>query len=198
MKEHMKPAIKVFSNPYLERLTHTPVSWVITIFILLFGFTLYRSLHLGAAALISLFICGFLLWTLTEYSIHRFIFHHPLFPKVFPRFYAIIHGIHHDTPLDRNRLLVPLYVSLPLGSLVYVMFHALIPVYADALFSGFILGYMSYDLTHYSIHHFQPKTRLGKALRAYHFKHHFKDNRRNFGVSSPLWDLLLGSNLRMS
>lgn len=195
-RECMKPAIKVFSNPLLERFTNTPLSWVVAVFSLVFAYTLYNGLKLPFSTFVPLFILGLLLWTLTEYVIHRFVFHSHVFQTRWPRFYMIIHGIHHDTPLDKNRLLVPLYVSLPLGSLFYFIFLTIFPTYADALFSGFILGYLTYDITHYRIHHFQPVTWVGKQLRAYHFKHHFKDHSKNFGVSSPLWDVVLTSKIK--
>ena len=52
-----------------------------------------------------------------------------------------------------------------------------------------------YDLTHYYIHHAKPKTRVGKALRAHHNKHHhnraYKDLK--FGVSTTVWDHVFGT-----
>jgi len=58
-------------------------------------------------------------------------------------------------------------------------------------FSGFILGYLAYDYTHYHVHHHVPKTQFGKKLREHHMRHHFQDHRYGFGVSSPLWDAVM-------
>ena len=41
---------------------------------------------------------------------------------------------------------------------------------------------------HYYLHHFVPKSDLGKRLREQHMRHHFQDHRFGYGVSSPLWD----------
>ena len=61
---------------------------------------------------------------------------------------------------------------------------------AFPLFAGFIVGYLVYDYTHYYVHHFVPKSDLGKRLREQHMRHHFQDHRYGYGVSSPLWDVV--------
>ena len=43
---------------------------------------------------------------------------------------------------------------------------------------------------HYYLHHFVPKSDLGKRLREQHMRHHFQDHRFGYGVSSPLWDVV--------
>ncbi len=59
--------------------------------------------------------------------------------------------------------------------------------------AGFVLGYMTYDLTHYYIHHFNPKTKLGLRLKKHHMLHHFKDPDSRFGVSNTVWDAVFGT-----
>ena len=39
--------------------------------------------------------------------------------------------------------------------------------------SGFLTGYLIYDMTHYHVHHHKPKGKLGKLLRELHMRHHF-------------------------
>jgi sterol desaturase/sphingolipid hydroxylase (fatty acid hydroxylase superfamily) len=63
----------------------------------------------------------------------------------------------------------------------------------DAYFAGIALGYVWYDLGHYAWHHLQPRTAIGRYLRAYHLRHHFKTPDRGFGVSTPLWDYVFGT-----
>ena len=41
---------------------------------------------------------------------------------------------------------------------------------------------------HYHIHHHRSDNRLSLALRRYHYRHHFQQSDRGFGVTSPLWD----------
>ncbi len=143
----------------------------------------------GAGELVLLAIAGLLLWTLTEYWLHRKLFHwdpdHPLGHRL----HFIIHGVHHDHPNDRMRLVMPPAASIPLAALFFGLFWLVfgLPT-AYPLFAGFLLGYLGYDYTHYYLHHFVPKSKLGKRLRAQHMRHHFQDHRYGFGVSTPLWD----------
>ncbi len=59
--------------------------------------------------------------------------------------------------------------------------------------TGLKAGYVAYDWTHYYTHHAKPKTALGKFLRRYHMRHHFENENRFYGISSPLWDLVFGT-----
>jgi sterol desaturase/sphingolipid hydroxylase (fatty acid hydroxylase superfamily) len=57
-------------------------------------------------------------------------------------------------------------------------------------FVGFAAGYVAYDMTHYYLHHFHPRSAYIKRLKRHHMDHHFKDHSRLFGVSSRLWDFV--------
>jgi len=61
-------------------------------------------------------------------------------------------------------------------------------------FAGFVLGYLFYDMLHYALHHVDLKGKMWIALKTHHLKHHFKDPDKGFGVSSPMWDIIVGSN----
>ncbi len=63
----------------------------------------------------------------------------------------------------------------------------------DAFFASFMIGYLCYDYIHYATHHFPMTSKAGRFLKVYHLKHHHQHVPGRFGVSSPLWDLLLGS-----
>ena len=70
----------------------------------------------GAGQLVLLVAGGLALWTLTEYWLHRLLFHwEPSFPGG-ERLHFIIHGVHHEHPNDRMRLVMPPALSIPLGS----------------------------------------------------------------------------------
>src|SRR5262245_12920070 len=51
---------------------------------------------LGALEVILLFLGGLALWTLTEYWLHRLLFHWEPSFKYGDRLHFIIHGVHHD------------------------------------------------------------------------------------------------------
>lgn len=144
---------------------------------------------LGALEIVLLVAAGFALWTLSEYWLHRKIFHWDPDHPIGHRLHFIIHGVHHDHPNDRMRLVMPPGASIPLAALFFGLFWLIfgLPT-ALPLFAGFLIGYLMYDYTHYYLHHVVPRSKLGKRLREQHMRHHFQDHRYGFGVSSPLWD----------
>jgi dihydroceramide fatty acyl 2-hydroxylase len=146
---------------------------------------------LAAWELPMLALGGLAIWTLTEYWLHRLLFHwQPKF-RGGDKLHFIIHGVHHDHPNDRLRLVMPPAVSIPLAALFFWAFTTIFGTPAAyPLFAGFIGGYLFYDYTHYYVHHFVPKSELGKRLREQHMRHHFQDHRYGFGVSSPIWDVV--------
>ncbi|MGB7588925.1 MAG: sterol desaturase family protein [Solirubrobacterales bacterium] len=130
-------------------------------------------------------------WTLTEYWLHRLVFHWEPDNSAGRRMHFIIHGIHHDHPNDKLRLVMPPAVSIPLAALFLLAFVLLFGTPAGyPIFAGFMAGYLVYDYTHYYVHHFVPRSELGRRLREQHMRHHFQDHRYGFGVSSPLWDMI--------
>lgn len=145
----------------------------------------------SALALVGLTVAGVGIWTLTEYWLHRLVFHWEPDNAFGRRMHFIIHGVHHDHPNDKLRLVMPPAVSIPLAALFFIAFSSVFgsPA-AFPLFAGFIAGYLVYDYTHYYVHHYVPKTDFGKQLREQHMRHHFQDHRFGYGVSSPLWDVV--------
>jgi dihydroceramide fatty acyl 2-hydroxylase len=153
--------------------------------------------QLTTAETVALVATGWLFWTLMEYWIHRIVFHFE--PESGPgaRFHWIIHGVHHDHPNDPLRLVMPPSVSVPLAAGFYGLFVLVLGTNPGNVFAaGFLLGYLVYDMTHYYLHHFTPKTRFGKMMRQLHMRHHFQDDTRGFGISAPFWDYIFGTPLR--
>jgi len=142
----------------------------------------------------GLALAGYLLWTLTEYWLHRVVFHHEPTHPVAVRLHWMMHGVHHDHPNDPLRLVMPPSVSVPLGLAFAALFWLAVgPIAAPALMAGFTAGYLIYDMLHYHVHHHRPRTALGRRLRELHMRHHFQDEDRGFGVSFPWWDRVFGT-----
>jgi sterol desaturase/sphingolipid hydroxylase (fatty acid hydroxylase superfamily) len=142
---------------------------------------------------------GYLFWTLTEYWMHRIVFHFEPEDGIGARLHWIIHGVHHDHPNDPMRLVMPPSVSVPLALLFYGLFVVVLGgAIAPAFGAGFLAGYLIYDMTHYHVHHHTPRTRAGRRLRELHMRHHFQDDTRGFGVSAPWWDLVFRTAPRRS
>ena len=137
---------------------------------------------------------GYVFWTLTEYWMHRVVFHFEPQDGIGARLHWIIHGVHHDHPNDPMRLVMPPSVSVPLAIVFYVLFRVVLGGdIAPAFGAGFLFGYLLYDMTHYHVHHHKPRTRVGKRMRELHMRHHFQDDTRGFGVSAPWWDHVFGT-----
>ncbi len=140
-------------------------------------------------------LAGALLWTITEYGLHRFVFHMEFSGKWGRRLHQIFHGIHHDYPNDPLRLVMPPSVSLPLGLLFFGLCWWIFGAQRVwPLMAGFGMGYLGYDMTHFAVHRFSFRNRFFRALKRNHMRHHFVDRERGFGVSSPLWDHVFGTN----
>jgi sterol desaturase/sphingolipid hydroxylase (fatty acid hydroxylase superfamily) len=138
----------------------------------------------------GLVVGGVIFWSFAEYVLHRHVFH---FKKDTPwgrRFHFLIHGVHHDFPDDKDRLVMPLGASIPMGAIFFSLFFAAMGNYGLAFFVGFGIGYLTYDGTHFAIHHFKMNGPIGKFLKKHHMLHHHIDHSGGFGVSSPLWDVV--------
>jgi dihydroceramide fatty acyl 2-hydroxylase len=153
---------------------------------LLFAWSLERASLLTTLAVA---VGGYALWTLFEYWLHRLVFHFEPEGGFGARLHWIIHGVHHDHPNDPLRLVMPPAVSIPLGAAVFGLLYLAFGLhYAPGVGAGFFTGYLIYDMTHYYLHHFRPRGRLGRILRERHMRHHFQDDTRGFGISAPYWD----------
>jgi sterol desaturase/sphingolipid hydroxylase (fatty acid hydroxylase superfamily) len=80
-------------------------------------------------------------------------------------------------------------------AILYLIFAVVLglPHWVGPVLSGFIAGYLFYDLTHYATHHFPMRAGMWKWLKRYHMMHHYKSPNQRYGVSSPLWDYVFGT-----
>jgi len=153
--------------------------------------------ELTTAGTLGLVLAGWLFWTLTEYWLHRLVFHFEPEEGPLARLHWIIHGVHHDHPNDPLRLVMPPSVSIPLAAGFYGLFVVVIGVDGARVFAaGFLTGYLVYDMAPYYMHHYRPKSRFLKLMRELHMRHHFQDDTSGFGVSAPFWDYVFGTPLK--
>ena len=128
-------------------------------------------------------LAGLALFTFIEYAFHRWLFHGNV---------ATLrrgHWQHHLFPLGDDSL--PFFVP-PFGlALIAYALSAIIPAGIALLFAGGLAaGYAAYGISHIVIHN----TRFNRAgprnwAAAHHIHHHHPD--KNFGVTTPLWDVIL-------
>lgn len=189
---------RMFKSDLLEALSKVHYLVPVYIFVPVILASTYLAFfvkHIGALAYIEYFFLGLFVWTFTEYIMHRFVFHYVPKNKIGLRLHFIFHGVHHDYPSDAKRLVLPPSVSIPLATGFYFLFNAILPTnYIFGFFPGFILGYLFYDISHYAIHHFNFKGKIWKAIKQHHMLHHYQTPSKGYGVSSPLWDKIFGSD----
>lgn len=190
-------SVRLFKSPFLEKFTHIHPLTPLLVWGPVVAWFLWRSFSVDALSVPGVLGVGFLgvlCWSLAEYSLHRFVFHFEAKGGIGERLVFIMHGIHHADPVDPTRLVMAPPVALILAVIFYAIFRALLgPIWVDPFFAFFIVGYLCYDYTHYAVHHFKPRTRVGKFLKQHHMIHHYVSPELRMGVSSPLWDLVFGT-----
>jgi sterol desaturase/sphingolipid hydroxylase (fatty acid hydroxylase superfamily) len=192
-----RASIRVFKSDLLERFTHVHPITPLLLWAPIFAYFIWRSFVIDGFSVLGVAGMGFLalaLWSLSEYLLHRFIFHFEGDKPFQRRIQFMIHGLHHDDPSDPTRLVMPPIGSLILGVIFYSLFRSIFgAVWVDPFFAFFIVGYLCYDYVHYSVHHFRPRTALGRMLKQNHMNHHFRSPESLWGVSSPIWDYVFGT-----
>jgi sterol desaturase/sphingolipid hydroxylase (fatty acid hydroxylase superfamily) len=188
--EALRASPPMFDRVWLDRLSrvhHTIPLFIFMPAILVLLVIAFRQTQ--TIAVLAWFAGGWLFWTLTEYWMHRAVFHFEPDEGLGARLHWIIHGVHHDHPNDPMRLVMPPSVSVPLATLFLLAFWAVLdtPI-AFAFGGGFLSGYLVYDMLHYHLHHHVPRTVLGRSLRELHMRHHFQDDTSGYGISAPFWD----------
>ncbi len=192
----VRTSIRLFQNGFLERFSRTSVTAVIVFWLTVSGAALGGGLameRLGWATA-GLIGAGLAAWMLVEYLLHRFVFHLDRWIPAAAPLCFLIHGCHHADPSDASRDIMPPAASAPMMA---VVFGATVWAFGTAsglvFFGAFCLSYLVYDVLHYGCHQWQLPGRVGAYLRRYHMLHHYRDDTRHFGVTSPLWDWVFGT-----
>jgi len=132
-----------------------------------------------------------------EYGIHRFVFHSRLYRfEVAADFWKHMHYDHHQDPNNQHEIFGPaemmvpfaIAITLPLGWLAGGMAGG-----AGALATG-LWVLVIYEYFHGAAHLLaEPPTAYGRWLKRIHALHHFHNEKGNFGVITPICDLLFGT-----
>jgi len=189
---------RIFNSDLLESLSR--VHWTVPLYVFLpiITYSLYNSifsLKIELTGIVIYIIMGLFIWTFTEYFLHRFVFHFKPASNLGKRLHFMFHGVHHDYPNDSKRLVMPPTASIPIALLFFLCFQFLLGSESVfPFFTGFISGYLFYDITHYAIHHFNMKSKLFLYIKNHHMRHHYQNADKGFGVSQPTWDYIFRTN----
>lgn len=136
-----------------------------------------------SAAWPALFAAGVLAWTFYEYALHRWLSHRAWFLRD-------VHELHHAHQRD--------YIAVhPAATLaLYVGFWIAFGARSSAMMSGFSAGYVIYSILHTAFHY--AEIGEGHPLFAAKRRHalHHKFETTHYGVTTPLWDRLFGTDGR--
>jgi sterol desaturase/sphingolipid hydroxylase (fatty acid hydroxylase superfamily) len=133
-------------------------------------------------------IGGVGLWTLTEYLVHRWIYHK--IPVI-----RAYHEAHHQQPLALLGSPVGFGIAV-IFLVVYLPIKPFSLVLASGLTCGTLLGYFGYMLVHHAVHHWSvARGTYFYRMRLRHSAHHFSSDGGNFGVTTAFWDLAFGTNI---
>ncbi len=188
--------IRLFESDFLEFFTHVTPTAIVVLWLPIATWLMVRALQhrVGPGlGLLVAFVGGLLAWTLTEYVVHRFVFHFEPRTPMQERLLFLFHGVHHAQPQLKTRLVMPPAASIPVAVLLYAMLWTTLTLlglrpWLNATCAGAVVGYLVYDLTHYATHHLPMRRGVFKALKQHHLRHHYQTEDCRFGVSSPLWD----------
>ena len=163
------------------------------------------AVGLGVAAIMSearsfasiLLLCftGVVTWGLTEYWLHRLVFHFDAQSERGRELVYAMHLSHHAQPKALDDLFTSLRLSLPIALCYCALAWAVTRSWQAMvyIFVGLIAGYFSYEFLHYRAHHHRPRFRLFRYLKKYHMLHHHQTAALRFGVTSPVFDYLFGT-----
>ena len=175
-------AIARMSSTRANYLVGQAADFVVSFALLAAAFWYDHSQPLASALVVLL---GLFIFSFIEYAFHRWLFHGPV-----PLFEQG-HTLHHEKPLGYDSLpffFPPIVILLIAGALALVL-----PLGIALLLPGATaLGYALYGFSHLGV----PRRRFNHPLArkwaaVHHVHHHHPD--KNYGVTSPLWDWLLGT-----
>lgn len=145
-----------------------------------FGYGHLRALPAGVTI-----ILGLLAFSFIEYAAHRWLFHGSAGA------FEAGHTRHHVEPLGSDALpffIPPLFMCLLAGLFALVMPAG----YALLLAGAIAAGCAAYGASHLSMHLYQFRHPLWRRWAGYHAIHHHHPG-TNFGVTTGLWDVVLGT-----
>lgn len=133
---------------------------------------------------------GAVSWTAAEYGLHRFAMHELRGRGLASREHLSHHAdVTYFSPASKK-----LASAAGTTAVAYPLATALAGRrWATAFTTGMISTYFAYEVAHRRIHTHPPRNAYGRWARRSHLHHHFGAPMRNFGVTSPVWDKVLGT-----
>lgn len=188
--------LRLFRNPWLERLTVIPLWAFVAVWAVLLPAIAYVG-FVSAASLwaVPLIFVGLIVWTLTEYALHRYVFHFDPRSPLLKQVIFVIHENHHTDPNDELRNLMPPIVSIPVGGFVWGLSLLVLGSLGTWFLLGFMTGYVAYDLVHFATHRLPMKGRISRMLKTHHMRHHHLKVEGNYAITGMIWDRIFATRI---
>ncbi|KAL7750224.1 fatty acid alpha-hydroxylase [Sorochytrium milnesiophthora] len=203
LPRHLPRVARFFAHPLLEPFTRTPWYMVPLVWLPVSIYFAMQALEvLTPWQALANWLVGLFIWSISEYTFHRFLFHvddllpdHPYALTL----HFLLHGVHHFLPMDRMRLVFPPILFAVLVTGPYVTMRSLCGYYPSAaMLVGVLHAYVTYDTMHYYLHHGRALSDYLRDMKSYHLAHHYKNADLGFGITSKIWDYAFGTVLDMS
>lgn len=153
---------------------------------------------------LAFFFLGVPLWTFTEYTSHRWIFHRhwKMSTRKYKRYFTYLshkyldptHFGHHERPFDGEHInghlkdLLPVFlVALPL-SLIFPLYTA------PLLLAGVVQCYVLEEWIHHCEHYYHFQNSYFRHIKKSHLYHHSSRGiDRGYGITNAFWDVVFGT-----
>jgi len=190
---------RIFKSPVLEYLTKAPALFSTAVYVAILAGLLYMGYIKQVVSSVwvaaGIYFGAILFWTFFEYFFHRYVNHlDEYFPKSqwVHRIAHAIHGIHHEYPRDRERLMMPPVPGLIIVAVLYFGYWLILGDWVYLFMPGFMSGYLLYASVHIAVHKRSVPLFL-KTQYKHHALHHYKYPDKAFGVSTTFWDRVFGT-----
>ncbi len=173
--------------PLIQLMLRTPL-WLVAVVYVPIAVQLARA----SGEMLVASPVGLVVFTLIEYAIHRWVFHH--FEISNPALYNRLHGAHHRKPSDPKSRSVPLFYSLVVA--IPVISLSVFGSTGAAIATGITLGYILFEVSHAVAHSGwakRSKVPFVRMLVQRHAVHHYRNAKTSYGFLIPVWDVVFHS-----
>jgi sterol desaturase/sphingolipid hydroxylase (fatty acid hydroxylase superfamily) len=153
---------------------------------------------------LAFFLLGIPLWTFTENTSHRWVFHRhwkksnrkykKYFTYLSNRYLDPTHFGHHERPFDGEHINGHLKDTLPIF-LVALPVSLVFPFYTTPmLLAGVVQCYVAEEWIHHCEHYYNFQNPYFRHIKKSHLYHHSSQGiDRGYGITNAFWDVVFGT-----
>ncbi len=148
---------------------------------------------------------GLVLWMLSEYTSHRYIFHHEFrekgkgielfFSRLAVKYLNPMHTGHHERPFDGNHISGRMRDMLPVFLIFAPLTILLLPSFTGSIVvATYFQCYILEEWIHHATHFYNFRDPYFRYMKKHHMYHHTKQGMTHgFGTTSGILDMILDS-----